>query len=112
VAGKGGGGPRFFHVLCRACPKPVAAKWNLASDVIDCLFTGPRLAWKDAVQNNFFDALAASNQAASNFEGFQLIVVRDADIGVIMDPKSTDQCAVPPVALIRTQAWMAGGSQS
>jgi len=56
--------------------------------VIVCLFTGPRVVWKDAVQNKFFDALAAGKPTASNFEGFQSIVARDADIGIIMDPNS------------------------
>ena len=92
-------------------PKPVAAKWILASDVIVCLFTGPRVVWKDAVQNKFFDALAAGKPTASNFEGFQSVVARDADIGIIMDPKSSDQGAQQLFSLIRNQAWMAGVSQ-
>jgi len=92
-------------------PKPVAAKWILASDVIVCLFTGPRVVWKDAVQNKFFDALAAGKPTASNFEGFQSVVARDADIGIIMDPKSPDQGAQQLFSLIRNHAWIAGVSQ-
>jgi glycosyltransferase involved in cell wall biosynthesis len=87
-------------------PKPIAAKWILASDLIVCLFTGPRVVWKDAVQNKFFDALAAGKPTASNFEGFQSIIARDADIGIIMDPESPAQGARQLSALLRDQAWM------
>jgi glycosyltransferase involved in cell wall biosynthesis len=92
-------------------PKPVAAKWILASDVIVCLFTGPRVVWKDAVQNKFFDALAAGKPTACNFEGFQSAVARDADIGIIMDPKSPAEGAQQLFSLIRNQTWMAGVAQ-
>jgi glycosyltransferase involved in cell wall biosynthesis len=89
-------------------PKPVAAKWILASDVIVCLFTGPRVVWKDAVQNKFFDALAAGKPTASNFEGFQSIVARDADIGVIMDPASPSRGALQLASLLSDAAWRDG----
>ena len=89
-------------------PKQIAAKWILASDVIVCLFTGPRVVWKDAVQNKFFDALAAGKPTASNFEGFQSIVARDADIGIIMDPKSSDQGAQQLIAMMSDAAWRDG----
>lgn len=86
-------------------PKPVAAKWILASDVIVCLFTGPRVVWKDAVQNKFFDALAAGKPTASNFEGFQSIVARDANIGIIMDPASASRGAHQLAAMLSDAAW-------
>ncbi len=89
-------------------PKPVAAKWILASDVIGCLFTGPRVVWKDAVQNKFFDALAAGKPTASNFEGFQSMIARDARIGIIMDPESPEQGARQLNALLQDQVWMQG----
>gem|GEM_PF-1149333 len=99
------GSSMFFvgHVL-----KQIAAKWILASDVIVCLFTGPRVVWKDAVQNKFFDALAPGKPTASNFEGFQSIVARDADIGIIMDPKSPDQGAQQLIAMMSDAAWRDG----
>jgi glycosyltransferase involved in cell wall biosynthesis len=62
--------------------------------------------WKDAVQNKFFDALAAGKPTASNFEGFQSIIARDAEIGIIMDPESPAQGARQLSALLRDQAWM------
>jgi glycosyltransferase involved in cell wall biosynthesis len=89
-------------------PKPIAAKWILASDVIACLFTGPRVVWKDAVQNKFFDALAAGKPTASNFEGFQSIIARDSEIGIIMDPESPEHAANQLSAVLQNQAWMQG----
>jgi len=89
-------------------PKQIAAKWILASDVIVCLFTGPRVVWKDAVQNKFFDALAAGKPTASNFEGFQSIVARDADIGIIMDPASPSRGTHQLIAMMSDAAWRDG----
>jgi glycosyltransferase involved in cell wall biosynthesis len=89
-------------------PKAVAARWVGAADMVACLFTGPRIVWKDAVQNKFFDALAAGKPTASNFEGFQSIIARDADIGVILDPSSPCNAARQLLARLRDVAWLAG----
>jgi len=88
--------------------KPVAAKWVCASDAIVCLFTGPQVVWKDAVQNKFFDALAAGKPTASNFEGFQSIVARDAEIGIIMDPASPSRGAQQLAAMLSDSDWRSG----
>jgi glycosyltransferase involved in cell wall biosynthesis len=88
--------------------KPVAAKWVCASDAIVCLFTGPQVVWKDAVQNKFFDALAAGKPTASNFEGFQSIVARDAEIGIIMDPASPSRGAQQLAAMLSDSEWRSG----
>lgn len=87
-------------------PKPVVAKWINASDVVVCLFTGPRVVWKDAVQNKFFDALAAGKPTASNFEGFQSIVARDADVGIILDPVCTKRASRQLVDLLNNSGWL------
>jgi glycosyltransferase involved in cell wall biosynthesis len=89
-------------------PKRNAAKWVVAADMIVCLFTGPRVVWKDAVQNKFFDALAAGKPTASNFEGFQSIVAREADIGVIMNPRSPRDGAAQLAALLGDRGWLEG----
>jgi glycosyltransferase involved in cell wall biosynthesis len=88
-------------------PKAEAAKWVVASDMVVCLFTGPRVVWKDAVQNKFFDALAAGKPTASNFEGFQSIVAKKAGIGIILDPASAARGAEQLCAALRDQAWLA-----
>jgi glycosyltransferase involved in cell wall biosynthesis len=88
--------------------KPIAAKWVMAADMVVCLFTGPRVVWKDAVQNKFFDALAAGKPTASNFEGFQSIVARDADIGIVMDPQSPARGAEQLAATLQDHVWTNG----
>ena len=82
-----------------------AARWIIASDAVVCLFTGPRVVWKDAVQNKFFDALAAGKPTASNFEGFQSIVARDAGIGIVMDPASPSRGAQQLHSMLSDSEW-------
>ena len=89
-------------------PKRVAARWVAASDMVLCLIAGPRIVWKDAVQNKFFDALAAGKPTASNFEGFQSIIARDADIGIILDRESPSNAARQLLARLRDREWLAG----
>lgn len=88
-------------------PKPDAAKWVVAADMVVCLFTGPRVVWKDAVQNKFFDALAAGKPTASNFEGYQSIVAKEAGIGIILDPGSASRGAEQLCTTLRNRAWLA-----
>lgn len=85
--------------------KSVAARWILASDAVVCLFTGPRVVWKDAVQNKFFDALAAGKPTASNFEGYQSILARDAGVGIIMDPASPAHGASQLWSMLQDTEW-------
>ncbi len=87
--------------------KQRAAKWILASDIVACMLTGPRVVWKDTVSNKFFDALAAGKPTASNFEGFQSIVARDAGIGIILDPLSTKSAAKQLLCCLEDQDWLA-----
>ena len=88
-------------------PKADAARWVVASDIVVCLFTGPRVVWKDAVQNKFFDALAAGKPTASNFKGYQSIVAEDAGIGIILDPGSASRGAEQLCAALGDRAWLA-----
>jgi glycosyltransferase involved in cell wall biosynthesis len=88
-------------------PKAEAARWVAASDMVLCLFTGPRVVWKDAVQNKFFDALAAGKPTASNFEGYQSIVAREAGIGIILDSGSANRGAEQLCTALRDRAWLA-----
>ncbi len=86
-------------------PKSIAAKWVNAADVVACLFAGPRVVWKDAVQNKFFDAIAAGKPTASNFVGFQSNVAREANIGIVMDPASPLHGAYQLFAMLSDTEW-------
>jgi glycosyltransferase involved in cell wall biosynthesis len=74
------------------------------------LFTGPEIVWRDAVQNKFFDALAAGKPVANNFRGWQAIVAEEAGAGLILDPRDVDAAARQLVARLRDPAWMAAAS--
>ena len=94
-------------------PKQEAAQWVRSADVVMCLFTGPRVIWKDAVQNKFFDAVAAGKPTASNFEGFQSLVAVEHGIGVILDSKDHAVAAKQLVETLNNTQWLAGvGSRS
>ena len=86
--------------------KHEVAAWVRTSDMVMCLFTGPRVIWKDAVQNKFFDALAAGKPTSSNFEGFQSIVAVEHDVGLILSPDDYQSAANALVAALNDQAWV------
>ena len=89
-------------------PKHEAAQWVRSADVVMCLFTGPRVIWKDAVQNKFFDAVAAGKPTASNFEGFQSLVAVEHGIGVILDSEDHAVAAKQLVETLNNAQWLAG----
>ena len=76
-----------------AIPKRDLVRWLRAADLIVALITGPRVLWKDAVQNKFFDALAAGKPIASNFDGWQSQLAVQADVGLVLDPSDTSVAA-------------------
>jgi len=96
---------RTFFML-DAMPKRELVGWLHAADVITALFTGPRVIWKDAVQNKFFDALAAGKPIANNFDGWQSRVARDAGVGLILDPQDLAAAARQLVDALRDEPWL------
>ena len=96
----------FF--MLPSVPKHEAAQWVRGADMVMCLFTGPRVIWKDAVQNKFFDAVAAGKPTASNFEGFQSLVAVEHGIGVILDPNDHTKAAKQLVGTLNDVQWLAG----
>lgn len=95
----------FMH---EPVPKRQLAEWLAAADMLVALFTGPRIVWKDAVQNKFFDALAAGKPIASNFDGWQSRIAADSDIGLTLDPKDPSSAARQLVHAVRDTQWLAG----
>lgn len=87
-------------------PKRDAAQWVRSADLVMCLFTGPRVIWKDAVQNKFFDAVAAGKPTASNFEGFQSLLALKHKIGVILDPNNYEMAARQLVQTLNNVDWL------
>jgi glycosyltransferase involved in cell wall biosynthesis len=88
-----------------ALPKLQLAAWVRACDILVCLI-GPKSVSKDAVQNKFFDAMAAGKPTASNFEGYQSIIARDERIGLILDPDDPARGADELLRHLRDPNWV------
>ena len=87
-------------------PKVEVAAWTKAADMTIALFAGPEIVWRDAVQNKFFDSLAAGNPVANNFPGWQSKVAADAGAGLILSSQDTDAAARDVVDALRDKDWM------
>lgn len=87
-------------------PKQVAATWTGAADMTIALFTGPDIVWRDAVQNKFFDSLAAGKPVASNFTGWQSKLAVEAGAGLILSADSIESAARDVVRALRDRSWL------
>jgi len=90
-----------------AMPKRELAVWLAACDMAVGLFSGPRVLWKDAVQNKFFDALAAGKPVACNFSGFQSELAVQHDVGLIFDAENAELAARQMHSKLNDDAWLA-----
>src|SRR5690606_1735527 len=82
------------------------AAWVQAADATLALFTGPRIAWRDAVQNKFFDSLAAAKPIINNFPGWQAQVASEAGAGMIISDTDIDAAARDVVHALRDRVWL------
>lgn len=87
-------------------PKREVARWVRVADIVVALFTGPRIVWKDGVQNKFFDALAAGKPVACNFDGWQTRIAQQASIGVSLHPSDYAIAAHQLKAALSDQVWL------
>jgi glycosyltransferase involved in cell wall biosynthesis len=94
-----------LHLLGKR-PKLEAAAWILAADMTLALFTGPEIVWRDAVQNKFFDSLAAGKPVANNFSGWQSLLAVDAGAGLIISATDVDAAANDVVNALRDSKWL------
>lgn len=90
-----------------AMPKRDLVPWLHACDMTLALFAGPRIAWKDAVQNKFFDSLAAGKPVACNFQGWQSQIAVESGVGLILDREDMMAAARDLVAAIHDDDWLA-----
>jgi glycosyltransferase involved in cell wall biosynthesis len=91
-------------------PTHEVAAWLAAADMSLALFTGPEIVWRDAVQNKFFDALAAGKPVANNFRGWQAIVAEEAGAGLVLDPVDLDGAARKLVNHLGDTGWMSSAA--
>jgi glycosyltransferase involved in cell wall biosynthesis len=87
-------------------PKREATAWTQAADMTLALFTGPPIVWRDAVQNKFFDSLAAGKPVANNFPGWQSRIAEEAGAGVILSSDDLPAAARHIVDALRDREWL------
>lgn len=87
-------------------PKLEAASWTQAADMTLALFTGPSIVWRDAVQNKFFDSLAAGKPVANNFPGWQSLIAEEAGAGLILPADDVPAAARRVAVALRDRAWL------
>lgn len=92
-------------------PKNESAVWTLAADMTIALFTGPEIVWRDAVQNKFFDSLAAGKPVANNFPGWQSKVAEQAGAGLIVSATDTEAAARDIARALRDRDWLERAGQ-
>lgn len=90
-----------------ALSKHEVADWMAASDATLAFLTGPRVLWKDAVQNKFFDSLAAERPIATNNDGWQTQVAVDAGVGVMLNAEDPSVGAGQLAAMVGNAEFMA-----
>ncbi|MEL6368574.1 MAG: glycosyltransferase, partial [Pseudomonadota bacterium] len=88
--------------------KHEAARWVQSADLALALFTGPRVLWKDATQNKFFDALAAGVPMACNFRGWQCEIAEENSVGFVLDADDPDAAARLVSTKLSDASWVAG----
>ncbi len=91
-------------------PKKETAAWVQAADMTIALFTGPEIVWRDAVQNKFFDSLAAGKPVASNFSGWQAKIAAEAGAGIILSQTDHEEAARELARRLRDREWLARAS--
>lgn len=87
-------------------PKHVVAVWLSACTVATALASGPRIVWKDATNNKFFDALAAGRPVVSNLPGWSALVAEEAGAGFTVPFDDLASAAETLVAKLRDQEWL------
>ena len=93
-------------------PRVEAAQWTQAADMTLALFTGPRIVWRDAVQNKFFDSLAAGKPVANNFPGWQTQIAEEAGAGVQLPAEDPGAAARIVANALRDEQWLASAGRA
>jgi glycosyltransferase involved in cell wall biosynthesis len=99
-------GQNFF--MFPAVSKRKLGRWLHDANLVCALIRGPRVLWKDAVQNKFFDALAAEKPIACNFDGWQSRLALEANVGITLSPTDIQAAAQQLTAALRDGEWLDG----
>lgn len=86
--------------------KHEAIAWTYSADMTIALFSGPDIVWRDAVQNKFFDSLAAGKPIVNNFPGWQSKIAEESGAGLIISSTNFEEAASNVVRLLRDSSWL------
>lgn len=100
----------FF--MLGALPKKQIPAWHSATDLCTALFTGPRIVWKDAVQNKFFDSMAAGKPIINNFVGWQSELAEKYGAGVIVSPDDIESAGKKVLEVVADKEWLKQAGKS
>lgn len=81
--------------------------WMSLSELTLALLTGPPEVWKDAVQNKFFDSVAAGKPIATNNPGWQTQIAVEAGVGFMLPPANPKEAATILVDRLNDPQWLA-----
>lgn len=87
-------------------PKREIARWSRAADMHMALMRGPKVYLKDAVNNKFFDALAARRPIANNFDGWQSRIAEEEGVGLILNSLDVSAAARQLVNALGDHDWI------
>ena len=93
------------YLQLSALPKTDISAWFRRASATLALFRGPRVLWKDAVQNKFFDSVSTGRPVFSNFNGWQTQIAEANGIGGQLDADpigAVEQLAVA----VSDQEWL------
>ncbi len=94
----------FFMI--DAMSKKDLAKWLAVSNLQIALFKGPKVLWKDAVQNKFFDSIASGKPIACNFNGWQTKIAIKNEIGFYINTENPKSAAKTIINYLDDFDWL------
>lgn len=86
--------------------KHEVADWMAAATATLAFLAGPRVLWKDAVQNKFFDSLAAERPIATNNDGWQTHIAVEEGVGAMLSPDDPGLGATQLLAMVDDREFM------
>jgi len=105
LAGQSGVLERNLFIFSPLSKRKIA-RWFVTADMHVALMRGPRVYLKDAVNNKFFDALAAHKPIANNFDGWQSRLAEEEGVGFILNSQDVFAAARQLVNALEDSDWI------
>lgn len=86
-------------------PKINVAYWLGAADITTSFLINNPILWDNSA-NKFFDSLAAGKPIAINYYGWQAELIKDHDIGIVLDPNNIENAARLMSEKLNDKKWL------